>query len=133
MVLGCLLAPKVAANKLKTAVAMVAMVAGLQLVWSGSRTLLQKNAANAVATCRKQSRIAEHSQSGIVSRARIRHIEHQIGRLMPSLRMRACKRGALDAEDGGGTTWSGDAPLRLLEDLYDVLALSVVERARRRR
>ena len=48
VVLGCLLAPKVAANKLKTAVAIVAMVAGLQLVWSGSRTLLQKNAATAV-------------------------------------------------------------------------------------
>src|SRR5438270_8226630 len=37
VVAGCLLARKVPANKLKTAVAMVAIFAGLQLVWSGSR------------------------------------------------------------------------------------------------
>lgn len=46
VVLGCLLASKVAANKLKTAVAVVAIFAGLQLVWSGSRTLAQRHAAN---------------------------------------------------------------------------------------
>ena len=43
VVLGCLLAPKVPANKLKTVVAMVAIAAGLQLVWSGSRTLAQRH------------------------------------------------------------------------------------------
>src|SRR5882757_7688569 len=37
VVAGCLLARKVPANKLKTAVAMVAIFAGLQLVWSGGR------------------------------------------------------------------------------------------------
>jgi uncharacterized membrane protein YfcA len=37
VVAGCLLARKVPANKLKTAVAMVAIFAGLQLVWTGSR------------------------------------------------------------------------------------------------
>jgi uncharacterized membrane protein YfcA len=47
VVLGCLLAPKIAANKLKTAVAIVALVAGLQLVWSGSRTLVERSAASA--------------------------------------------------------------------------------------
>lgn len=39
VVLGCLLARKVPAHRLKTAVAMVAIFAGLQLVWAGSRSL----------------------------------------------------------------------------------------------
>jgi uncharacterized membrane protein YfcA len=46
VVLGCLLARSVPANKLKTAVALVAIFAGLQLVWSGSRTLVARRAAN---------------------------------------------------------------------------------------
>jgi hypothetical protein len=37
VVAGCLLARRVPANKLKTAVAMVAIFAGLQLVWTGTR------------------------------------------------------------------------------------------------
>jgi hypothetical protein len=48
VVLGCLLAPRVPANKLKTAVAMVAIFAGLQLVWSGSRTLAQRHMASRI-------------------------------------------------------------------------------------
>jgi uncharacterized protein len=44
VVLGCLLAPKVPANKLKTAVAVVAIFAGLQLMWSGGHTLAQRYA-----------------------------------------------------------------------------------------
>src|SRR6266478_5902413 len=48
VVFGCLLARKVPADKLKTAVAMVAIIAGLQLVWSGSRTLAARHAANAL-------------------------------------------------------------------------------------
>src|ERR1700723_3231437 len=46
VVLGCLLARKVSANKLKMAVAMVAIFAGLQLVWSGSRSLAAKRTTN---------------------------------------------------------------------------------------
>ena len=46
VVLGCLLARRVPANKMKTAVAMVAIFAGLQLVWTGSRTLLARRATN---------------------------------------------------------------------------------------
>src|ERR1700719_1551425 len=45
VVLGCVLARRVPANKLKTAVAMVAIFAGLQLVWTGSRTLVERRAA----------------------------------------------------------------------------------------
>jgi hypothetical protein len=47
VVLGCLLARKVPAQKLKSVVAVVAIVAGLQLVWSGARSLTarQVNAA----------------------------------------------------------------------------------------
>src|SRR6266404_3826160 len=50
VVAGCLLARKVPANKLKTVVAMVAIFAGLQLVWSGGRSLAQKHATNVAQT-----------------------------------------------------------------------------------
>jgi uncharacterized membrane protein YfcA len=43
VVLGCLLAPKVPAKNLRAAVAMVAIFAGLQLVWSGAHTLAQRH------------------------------------------------------------------------------------------
>jgi len=46
VVFGCLLGRKVPADKLKTAVAMVAIFAGLQLVWTGTRTLAAKHATN---------------------------------------------------------------------------------------
>jgi uncharacterized membrane protein YfcA len=46
VVLGCLLARRVPANKLKTAVAMVAIFAGLQLVWAGSRSLAAQRIRN---------------------------------------------------------------------------------------
>jgi uncharacterized membrane protein YfcA len=45
VVLGCLLARRVPASKLKTVVAVVAIFAGLQLVWTGSRTLVERRAA----------------------------------------------------------------------------------------
>jgi uncharacterized protein len=44
--LGCLLARKVPAQKLKTVVAAIAILAGLQLVWSGSKSLLAKQTAS---------------------------------------------------------------------------------------
>src|SRR6202047_2313900 len=53
VVLGCLVARRVPANKLKTAVAMVAIFAGLQLVWSGSRTLVARRATNTVKIARQ--------------------------------------------------------------------------------
>jgi len=46
VVFGCLLAKRVPANKMKTAVAMVAILAGLQLVWTGSHTLASRRATN---------------------------------------------------------------------------------------
>jgi uncharacterized membrane protein YfcA len=46
VVLGCLLARRVPANKLKTTVAMVAIIAGLQLVWIGSRALAARRVTN---------------------------------------------------------------------------------------
>ena len=57
VVLGCLLAPKVPANKLRTAVAILAIVAGLQLVWSGGRTLAQRHSM-------RPSELAAHSGVG---------------------------------------------------------------------
>jgi uncharacterized membrane protein YfcA len=53
VVLGCLLARRVPANKLKTAVALVAIFAGLQLVWSGSRTLVARRAMNTARIARQ--------------------------------------------------------------------------------
>jgi len=47
VVLGCLFAPKVPANKLRTAVAVVVIFAGLQLAWSGGHTLAQRHSSNA--------------------------------------------------------------------------------------
>jgi uncharacterized protein len=46
VVVGCLLARKVPAQKLKAVVAVVAICAGLQLVWSGARTIAARHASN---------------------------------------------------------------------------------------
>jgi uncharacterized membrane protein YfcA len=53
VVLGCLLARRVPANKLKTAVAMVAIFAGLQLLWNGTRTLAARHATNTAKIARQ--------------------------------------------------------------------------------
>lgn len=57
VVAGCLLARRVPANKLKAAVAMVAIFAGLQLVWTGSRAFAERRATNA-------ARITAHAGVG---------------------------------------------------------------------
>src|SRR5207245_3418863 len=49
VIFGCLLARKVPAHKLKTAGAMVAIFSGLQLVWTGSGTLVARYATNVAA------------------------------------------------------------------------------------
>ena len=48
--LGCLLARRIPAARLKTAVAMIAVLAGLQLVWAGSRKLAEKYTATSSMT-----------------------------------------------------------------------------------
>lgn len=48
VVLGCLLAPKVPADKLRTAIAMLAIFAGLQLVWSAGHTLAQRHSTSPI-------------------------------------------------------------------------------------
>ncbi len=55
VVFGCLLARRVPANRLKTAIAMVAIFAGLQLVWSGSRALAARRATNTAKISRQVS------------------------------------------------------------------------------
>lgn len=47
VVLGCLLARKVPAQKLKAVVAAVALIAGLQLVWSGARAIAAQHSTAA--------------------------------------------------------------------------------------
>jgi len=49
VLLGCALARKVPARQLKTAIALIAMLAGSQLVYSGSHTLMTNRAAAAAA------------------------------------------------------------------------------------
>lgn len=46
VILGCLLARRVPARRLKAIIAAIAICAGLQLVWSGSRSLAGKQAAS---------------------------------------------------------------------------------------
>jgi uncharacterized membrane protein YfcA len=54
VVIGCLLAKRVPARKLKVVIALIAIFAGLQLVWTGARTLMARhNAKNASATYEK--------------------------------------------------------------------------------
>lgn len=48
VLVGCALARKVPARKLKLAVAVIAIFAGLQLVWNGTHTLLVNRAASAI-------------------------------------------------------------------------------------
>lgn len=55
VIIGCVLAPRVPAAKLKTAVALIALCAGLQLVWSGVHTMAGKPSTN---TARFNSGIA---------------------------------------------------------------------------
>jgi hypothetical protein len=45
VLLGCLFARRVPARKLKVAIAVIAIFAGLQLVWSGARTVITQPAA----------------------------------------------------------------------------------------
>ncbi len=46
VLIGCLLAKRVPARKLKFAIALIAIFAGLQLVWSGSRSITAKRASD---------------------------------------------------------------------------------------
>jgi uncharacterized protein len=48
VILGCLLARHVPAQKMKAIVAIIAICAGLQLVWSGARTLVAKQIGSTV-------------------------------------------------------------------------------------
>lgn len=43
VIIGCLLSRKVPARRLRAAVALIAIVAGLQLVWTGSRKLIEQH------------------------------------------------------------------------------------------
>src|SRR5271167_3053130 len=45
VVIGCLLAKRVPARKLKVVIALIAIFAGLQLVWTGARTLMTRHSA----------------------------------------------------------------------------------------
>jgi uncharacterized protein len=46
VIVGCILGRKVPAQKLKAIVALIAIFAGLQLVWSGARTLATRDGQN---------------------------------------------------------------------------------------
>jgi len=48
VVIGCIFARRVPKRKLKLVIAVIAIFAGLQLVWSGSRTMIAKRARSTV-------------------------------------------------------------------------------------
>lgn len=50
VVLGCLLARRIPAARLKTVIATIAILAGLQLAWTGSRKLAEKHTATSPTT-----------------------------------------------------------------------------------
>ena len=56
VVLGCLLARRVPAHKLKAAVALIAIFAGLQLVWTGAHAFGVKNGTNTATVPRVATR-----------------------------------------------------------------------------
>src|SRR6266567_8402767 len=53
VIIGCLLTRRVPAHKLKAVVAVIAICAGLQLVWSGARTLVAERTQNTTASIGK--------------------------------------------------------------------------------
>ncbi|HXM93729.1 MAG TPA: sulfite exporter TauE/SafE family protein [Candidatus Dormibacteraeota bacterium] len=55
VLLGCALARRVPARKLKMAVAVIAILAGLQLAWNGAHTLLSNRAAAALKAANQSS------------------------------------------------------------------------------
>ncbi|MGB7848617.1 MAG: sulfite exporter TauE/SafE family protein [Candidatus Acidiferrum sp.] len=57
VLLGCVLAKKVPAQKLKAAVALIAICAGLQLVWSGVHSIATKNIAQSAKYASGASRV----------------------------------------------------------------------------
>lgn len=60
VVLGCILARWVPAKKLKVAIAMIAIFAGLQLVWTGSRRLLGQHSTASAAAIARPARQPAH-------------------------------------------------------------------------
>ena len=56
VVVGCLLTRRLPAHKLKAVVAVIAICAGLQLVWSGARTLVAERTQNTTASIGKTGR-----------------------------------------------------------------------------
>jgi uncharacterized protein len=59
VVVGCLLARRVPPKNLKLAIALIAICAGLQMVWTGSRTLMTQHAAKSASAMN-----AAHVRSG---------------------------------------------------------------------
>src|SRR5438445_2336344 len=53
VVVGCLLTRRLPAHKLKAVVAVIALCAGLQLVWSGARTLVAERTQNTTTSMRQ--------------------------------------------------------------------------------
>ena len=68
VVLGCLPAPRIPAQRIKVAVAMVAILAGLPLVWTGGRSVAQRHLASVGRPARTESSSWKAPQSNIVIR-----------------------------------------------------------------
>src|SRR5277367_1079377 len=63
VVVGCLLAKKVPARKLKVVIALIAIFAGLQLVWTGARTLMTRHSAKSSSSTYEKARVSSPPSS----------------------------------------------------------------------
>src|SRR5277367_313393 len=63
VLLGCLFARKIPARKLKYAIALIAIFAGLQLVWTGARTLMTRHSAKSSSSTYEKARVSSPPSS----------------------------------------------------------------------
>jgi uncharacterized membrane protein YfcA len=63
VVIGCLLAKRVPARKLKVVIALIAIFAGLQLVWTGARTLMARGSTKSSSATYEKTHISSPPSS----------------------------------------------------------------------
>jgi len=78
VMVGCIFARRVPARKLKLAIAMIAIFAGLQLVWSGVRSLASKPAKKTSVVPRTASRFVSESAKDMTNGSNGLNIEAQL-------------------------------------------------------
>jgi len=78
VMIGCVFARRVPARKLKLAIALIAIFAGLQLVWSGARSLVSKPGNKSGTLPRATSRIVSQRTRGVINRSSDLDVEAEL-------------------------------------------------------